>query len=272
MLSGRRPGRRTSASTASTCIADLPVGDNLHDHLFVPMTFVTKDAQHRGTAPHFAAGVARENTRGNTWVARTVFEAAGFVRSSHAHGDVPDLQIHALPWSYPSPNQDAPTRHKVDKRPALTIMPTLIYPKSRGSVRLASNDPTAAPADRPRLPCGAGRLRPAARGHQADPRGDGAVARSRAASTSSCHPGADYFDDAAMAAELPNRAHHRLPPRRHLPDGRRRARRRRPGAPGARHRRPARRGHRDHAVITGGNTNAPAMMIGERCAELMLEG
>jgi choline dehydrogenase-like flavoprotein len=23
--------------------------------------------------------------------------------------------------------------------------------------------------------------------------------------------------------------------------------------------------------ITGGNTNAPAMMIGERCAELMLE-
>jgi choline dehydrogenase len=50
-----------------------------------------------------------------------------------------------LPWSYPFPNQDAPTRHKVDKRSALTIMPTLIYPKSRGTLRLASADPTAAP-------------------------------------------------------------------------------------------------------------------------------
>ena len=53
--------------------------------------------------------------------------------------------MHALPWSYPFPNQDSPERQKVDKRPALTIMPTLIYPKSRGTLRLASADPSAAP-------------------------------------------------------------------------------------------------------------------------------
>ena len=58
---------------------------------------------------------------------------------------VPDLQIHCLPWSYPSPNQDLPVRPIVDTRPALTVMPTLIYPKSRGEMRLASADPTAAP-------------------------------------------------------------------------------------------------------------------------------
>src|SRR6185437_15314090 len=58
---------------------------------------------------------------------------------------VPDIQLHALPWSYPFPNQDAPTRHEVDKRSALTIFSTLIYPKSRGTLRLASADPAAAP-------------------------------------------------------------------------------------------------------------------------------
>ncbi len=59
--------------------------------------------------------------------------------------DVPDLQLHLLPWSYVSPNQDEPIRHDVDPRPAITILSTLIYPRSRGTLRLASNDPTAAP-------------------------------------------------------------------------------------------------------------------------------
>ena len=248
--------------------ADLPVGDNLHDHLFVPMTYVTKDAVHRGTAPHFASGVAREYTRGNSWVARTVFEAAGFVRSSQAD-DIPDLQIHALPWSYPFPNQDAPTRHKVDKRPALTIMPTLIYPHSRGSVRLASNDPLQHPL-----------IDPAYLSEKADSdlllEGVALIREVMAHSSIKggidleLSPGADYFDDAAMAAELPNRATTVYHPvgtcrmgvdERAVVDPELRVL----GIDGLR--------VADTAVmpsITGGNTNAPAMMIGERCAELML--
>ena len=94
--------------------------------------------------PVLRGGVMREAIRGGTWMGRTVFEAAGFVRSGRA-GEIPDLQLQALPWSYPFPNQDAPTRHKVDKRSALTIMTTLIYPQSRGTLRLASADPAAAP-------------------------------------------------------------------------------------------------------------------------------
>jgi choline dehydrogenase len=50
-----------------------------------------------------------------------------------------------LPWAYPSPNQDAPIRHEVDPRPAVTVFSTLIYPRSRGTLRLASSDPLAAP-------------------------------------------------------------------------------------------------------------------------------
>ena len=66
------------------------------------------------------------------------------MRTSQAT-DVPDLQLHLLPWAYVSPNQDEPIRHDVDKRTALTVLATLIYPRSRGTLRLASADPTAAP-------------------------------------------------------------------------------------------------------------------------------
>ena len=42
--------------------ADLPVGDNLHDHLFVPMTFLAPTAVHRGTPFHFLGGMIAEAT------------------------------------------------------------------------------------------------------------------------------------------------------------------------------------------------------------------
>jgi len=125
-------------------VADLPVGDNLHDHMFHALTFHVPSVLHRGKAWYFAKGLAKELTRGNSFLANSVFESVGFVRTSLAT-DVPDLQIHMLPWSYPSPNQDEAIRHKVDLRPAMTVMSTLIYPRSRGTLRLASADPTAAP-------------------------------------------------------------------------------------------------------------------------------
>jgi choline dehydrogenase-like flavoprotein len=126
-------------------VADLPVGDNLHDHMFHALTFHVSSSRNKGTAPYFARGLAKELLRpGSTFMANSVFEAVAFLRTSQANA-VPDLQLHVLPWAYVSPNQDAPIRHAVDKRPALTVMATLIYPKSRGTVRLASADPTTAP-------------------------------------------------------------------------------------------------------------------------------
>ncbi|HTW15408.1 MAG TPA: GMC family oxidoreductase N-terminal domain-containing protein [Nocardioides sp.] len=126
-------------------VADLPVGDNLHDHMFHAMTYHTTTSKMRGNAFFFAKGIAREVLRpGTTFLANSVFEAVGFVRTSQAT-DVPDLQLHLLPWSYVSPNQDAPIRHDVSPLPALTVLTTLIYPRSRGTLRLASADPTAAP-------------------------------------------------------------------------------------------------------------------------------
>jgi choline dehydrogenase-like flavoprotein len=203
MLSGIGPAGHLRQH-GITVVADLPVGDNLHDHLFVPMTYCMTSARNRGTTPYFAGGVLREAIRGDSWMGRTVFEVLGFVRSSRA-GDVPDLQIHVLPWSYPFPNQDAPIRHKVDKRCALTIMPTLIYPKSRGTLRLASADPAAAPVIDP--------------GYLTDPDDTQLLLEgmelTRAAMASKIiadqvslelSPGPRYPDRAVLAGELPNRA------------------------------------------------------------------
>ena len=266
MLSGIGPADELRAQGVSP-LADLPVGKNLHDHLFVPLTFLAPGAEHRGTPWHFFSGMIAEAIKGDTWFSRTVFDAMGFVRSSRANG-VPDTQIHCLPWSYPSPNQDLPVRPVVDTRPALTVMPTLIYPKSRGEVRLVSSDPTAAPhidphfledPDDRRLLLEGIKL---VREIMASKRLAGVV-------TGELHPGQGFTSDQAMAAELPSRIHTVYHPvgtcrmgsdERAVVDPALRVR----GVDGLR--------VADASImpsITGGNTNAPTMMIGERCAELI---
>lgn len=143
MLSGIGPADHL-ASVGIECVVDLPVGENLHDHLFHPMSFHVPSVEYRGNPWTFFKGVVRDRTIGGSFLDNSVFESVGFVRSSLAT-NVPDIQLHALPWTYPSPNQDEPIRHMPDPRPGLTVFSTLIYPKSRGSIRLASSDPAVAP-------------------------------------------------------------------------------------------------------------------------------
>ena len=250
-----------------TTVAELPVGDNLHDHMFVPMTFEMPSAIHHGTAGYFARGFVKEMTRGGSFLENTVFETVGFVRTSQA-SDVPDLQLHVLPWAYPSPNQDAPIRHEVDKRAALTIMSSLIYPRSRGTLRLRSADPLAEPLidfnylaephDRQVLLEGIGMIRdimanPMLRGHV----------------RSEIHPGAAISME-AMRTEIPNRAtsiYHGVGTcrmgvdERAVVDPQLRVR----GISGLR--------VADASImpsIIGGNTNAPSVMIGDKAADLIL--
>ncbi|MFI9379551.1 GMC family oxidoreductase [Kutzneria sp. NPDC052558] len=144
MLSGIGPAEHLREHGIDV-LADLPVGDNLHDHLFHALTFHVSTSRNKGSAAYFARGLVQEVFRpGSSFLANSVFEAVAFLKTSHADG-IPDLQLHLLPWAYVSPNQDAPIRHDVDKRPALTALATLIYPRSRGTLRLASADPTATP-------------------------------------------------------------------------------------------------------------------------------
>lgn len=249
-------------------VADLPVGDNLHDHLFHALTFHCSTSTHRGNASFFAKGVAKEVLRpGSTFLANSVFEVLGFVRTSMAT-DVPDLQLHLLPWAYVSPNQDAPVRHDVDPRTALTVLTTLIYPRSRGTLRLASSDPTATPlidyqylaetADLDVLSEGSEMVREIMAGKAFG----GAI-------KSEIHPGRDIRGQ-HLRDEILNRAtsvYHGVGTCRMgvdelaVVDPQLRVR----GIEGLR--------VADASImpsITGGNTNAPAIMIGERGAELIL--
>ena len=126
--------------------ADLPVGDNLHDHLLVPTTWHVDNSPNKGNALYFGKGILKERfNKGHTFMAHSVFESGAFVSTSHAPAGLPDMQLLALPWAYPAPNQDAPIRMKSDQRPCWSVFSTLIQPKSRGTLRLASADPTVAP-------------------------------------------------------------------------------------------------------------------------------
>ncbi|WP_040854101.1 GMC family oxidoreductase [Nocardia niigatensis] len=268
MLSGIGPAQHLR-DLGIEVVADLPVGQNLHDHLFVPMTFVSKKAIHRGIPTYFARGILKEmRNPGSSFMGRTVFEAAGFVKTKFAEGDHPDMQIHTLPWSYPTPNQDADKLHLVDRRPALTVMPSLIYPKSRGEVKLASPDPFASPLIDP--------------GYLTDPWDTEFLVegikmirevmshKSIAGDiTENFFPGQEWADETALRRELPNRVHSIYHPvgtcrmgvdERAVVDPTLKVH----GIEGLR--------VADASImpsITGGNTNAPSYMIGEKAAEFI---
>jgi choline dehydrogenase len=249
-------------------VADLPVGDNLHDHMFHAMTFHATSAKMKGKASFFARGLAKELMRpGTTFLANSVFESVGFVRTSQAT-DVPDLQLHLLPWAYVSPNQDEPIRHKVDPRTALTVLVTLIYPKSRGTLRLATSDPLAAPLIDFQYLADPADLEVLAEGSEMVREIMGGAAFGGSVKEE-IHPGADVTGTALRDAIL-NRAtsvYHGVGTCRMgvdelavvSPDLKVR------GVEGLR--------VADASImpsITGGNTNAPAIMIGEMAAGLIL--
>ena len=131
----RHRRRRGPAGRRQPARPPLPRADLPHHDL--------EDARHAALLRP-GAWPRRSLRPGKSFLANTVFEAVAFMRTSLAT-DVPDLQLHLLPWSYVSPNQDEPIRHDVDPRPSITILSTLIYPRSRGTLRLANTDPTAAP-------------------------------------------------------------------------------------------------------------------------------
>ncbi|WP_232542277.1 GMC family oxidoreductase [Nocardia bovistercoris] len=87
-------------------VADLPVGDNLHDHLFVPMSYHARGGR-RASPLAFATAMARESVRPrSTHLAHTPFEAVGFLDSgARTRTHIPDLQMFILPMGYPE-NQD----------------------------------------------------------------------------------------------------------------------------------------------------------------------
>jgi choline dehydrogenase-like flavoprotein len=148
MLSGIGPAEHLRALGVEV-VHDLPgVGENLQDHL---LTVVQYRALARGSQTYGLLAslgwLGRYALFGSGPLAHPPVHTGAFVRTRPEHRR-PDLQFHVLPWGGFSPNFD----EKVDPDSGafLTLLPTLIYPESRGAVRLRAADPTVPPAIDPR--------------------------------------------------------------------------------------------------------------------------
>ncbi len=219
-------------------VADLPgVGRNLHDHLLSPVI-------------HSASRAVPPPLPGLQPLHSHLF--------AHSRPGLPGPDIQPLFFHLPLylEGMEGPPD-------GYTLMAGAIRPASRGTLRLASADPSAAPLIDPGVPELPGRRRRPRRRDRAVPR-DRQPGRTRRVARTRALPGPGGGD--AQGAERLRAQHrdHLPPPGRHLQDGRRRGRRRRSAAAGARRRGPARRrclGHADrdlgqHARADGDDRRA----------------
>jgi choline dehydrogenase len=137
MLSGVGPAEQLRALGVPV-VVDLPaVGRNLQDHLLVPLNFL-----HSHPISLLAAGrpehVEQFATEGRGPLTSNGPEAGGFARTDPGL-PAPDVEFFAAPVMFVDSGLGVPTAH------AISCGPVLLTPRSRGSVSLASDAPTAKP-------------------------------------------------------------------------------------------------------------------------------
>lgn len=127
-------------------VVDLPgVGANLQDHLFVAVSYYDVSGM---TPPVSALGTVRAMAQ-YAWLRRgpltsNFAEAGGFVRL-RSGASIPDLQMHLVPLGF-GELLNTDVSNYAGEGEAFTFLPSLIYPRSRGSVRLRSSDPRDPPS------------------------------------------------------------------------------------------------------------------------------
>ncbi|QFP77406.1 GMC family oxidoreductase [Deinococcus sp. AJ005] len=140
MLSG--VGERAQLEAAGVeVLHDLPgVGQNLQDHLFVPVVYDTETAGLKDATSDAQMTLYMSEQRG--MLCSNVGETGGFMKTD-ASLPAPDLQFHngaALFVDHGFAELDG--YH-------YTLLPSLVAPRSRGRIRIASSDPQARPLIEP---------------------------------------------------------------------------------------------------------------------------
>jgi len=121
-----------------TPTVELPVGENLQDHVIVQLVYLTTtDSILSAFTPENDELLERE---GRGPMSSNLAEAGGFVRT-RAGLDAPDIQIHGVPAMLVDEGLSAPTDH------AFSVGPTLLKQSNRGKVSLR----TAMPGTKPRI-------------------------------------------------------------------------------------------------------------------------
>ena len=140
-LSGIGPGRVLAAAGIPVIRALAGVGENFQDHYALPMRYRLRDGCPSINTAARGCGIGRAVLRYLT--ARRgllAMPATQVVAFASAHSfDLPDIQISALAVSVD------PATGKPDCFPGLTIAPCQLQPDSRGSVHIASADPERQP-------------------------------------------------------------------------------------------------------------------------------
>ena len=270
-LSGIGPGQHLQ-ELGIPVVKDMPsVGSNLHDHFNTNLAWrcakaITLNDLENSWPKKISAAVRYALFRSGPMASNGIH--AGLFTRSDPRLERPDLQINIFEWST---LERSAVRVKPHPFPGFTLMPVHLRPEGRGTVRLKSRRSAGASRRAVRLPAHGVRHSGAAGGHPAvpddrraagaetlrdgrNPAGhDDGVGR-RAWSRTSARAGVSNQHPTSSCAmgHGPNTV---VDPRLRVH-----------GIEGLR--------VADASimpVVVGGNTNAPTIMIGEKCAAMMLE-
>ncbi|MDQ6811246.1 MAG: FAD-dependent oxidoreductase [Actinomycetota bacterium] len=137
MLSGVGPGEHLQLRELEVLLDQPAVGENLSDHPATQLVWTTPEPESLLLALEPAALEEYEASRTGPF-ASNLAEAGGFARVG-ADAPAPDIQFHVAPVHIVDEGMSDPEGHGV------WVSPCLLTERSRGSVRLASSDPTAKP-------------------------------------------------------------------------------------------------------------------------------
>ena len=241
------------------------VGANYHDHLAVAVLMEMKNSESYGiswrAAPRGACNLLEYALFRSGPLASNVFEATGFIRTQPALTR-PDVQVVFQAARRNRNSFPFPLGH------GFAISLVGLYPKSRGRVRLASKEPTAAPLVDPQLLSHPDDVDTLLRGLKVGRQVSRAPAFARYRAVE-VQPGADAQDDAALVGYIRQAAatvHHPCGSCRMGPDAQAVVNERLE-VHGIAALRVA-----DAAVfprLVGGNTNAAVVMIAEKAADMI---
>jgi choline dehydrogenase len=262
MLSGIGPAEHLREVGVAPLVDSPHVGEHLQDHAMCTVTFQCAeklglfDATHPRYLLQYVAG------RGKGKLTSNVGEAGAHIRTDPSL-PAPDFQVLFGPAYY------FDNGFRTFPGPAYTLAPCFLRPSSEGSVRLRSADPHAAPAIRVNFFSGDAEVAAMAQAIRTV-REWAATGPLGQVTGTNIDPGPGVVDDEHLEAWIRAEVQHEYHPSctcRIGPDGE--------GVVDEELRVRGVEGLRvaDASVfprIPGGNTNAPAIMVGERAAELVL--
>jgi choline dehydrogenase len=129
-------------------VSELPVGKNLQDHIVAPIFFKEK-TQNAITLKNLEAiwPLVKYLLTGKGRGAWMAIEVMAFIRTKYAQ-KAPDLQLHTLPLQPELHPDEWHFKQHFDFKSAshgFYVLPTVLHPRSRSVARLRSTDPTDPP-------------------------------------------------------------------------------------------------------------------------------